>query len=324
MILKQGDRAPEVQVLQEFLNSTEFKVAMRGPGSPGRETDFFGSMTDIAVRRWQTINGLTVDGIVGPITWAAMGLATTDAFEQCASTNAGVLEIKKHYLPAGEYLAGPTRKDWVFLHHTAGWNNPYNTINNWGRDARGAVSTEFVLGGQKITDGDSTWDGELVQAFPEGGYGWHLGTGNNVMHRNSVGIEVNNFGYLTKGGWHRNRTWIAGDPDKFYTYVGTVADPNQIVTLSTEFRGHKYWHKYSDSQISVLKQLILFIANRDSIDVTKGLPDLIRKRGEHVAFNYFDVSHVTRTPGLWNHTNVRRDKTDMFPQPELIDMLLEL
>jgi hypothetical protein len=27
---------------------------------------------------------------------------------------------------------------------------------------------------------------------------------------------------------------------------------------------------------------------------------------------------------VWTHTNVRKDKVDMFPQPELMDMLVSL
>lgn len=323
MILKKGSKGKEVKILQEFLNQNGFRVASTGPGSPGKETEMFGPATDAAVKRFQKANGLKDDGIVGPITWNSMGLATTDLQEQIPALTAGILDIKRQFLPKGEYLVGPTKKDWLFLHHTAGWNNPYNTISNWGRDTRGAIATEFVLGGQKITDGDSTFDGELVQAFPTGGYGWHLGTGNNVMHRNSVGIEVNNFGYLTQGRWKRNNVWIQGSPDKFYTYVGTVADPSQIVTLDKHFRGHKTWHRYSDKQIQVLKDWILFIANRDNIDVRKGLPELIKQKGAD-AFDVFDIKMCEKTPGLWSHTNVRRDKVDMFPQQELIDMLLSL
>jgi hypothetical protein len=290
-MLKLGSTGNNVKLLQQFL----------GLVADGK----FGPITDAAVKRWQKSNALKADGIVGPITWNAMGLLTTDATD--CRTETGVLNIKTHFLPRGEYFAGPTKKAWVFLHHTAGWNNPYKTIDNWSRDKRGAIATEFVLGGQKITDGDSTWDGELVQAFPAGGYGWHLGTGNNTVHRNSVGIEVNNFGWVRDGK----------------TYVNTTALPSQIVTLAKPFRGHKTWHRYSDTQISVLRDWILFIANRDNIDVRKGLPELIKTRGVD-AFDFFDVAHVTKTPGLWNHTNVRLDKTDMFPQQELIDMLLSL
>jgi hypothetical protein len=307
MLLKVGSRGADVKALQNFLNI---------------ESDgIFGKVTEIAVMSWQSNNQLSVDGIVGPITWNTMGLLTTDVTDNLPKLE--ILDIKTQFLPKGEYLSGPTKKEWLFLHHTAGWNNPYNTISNWGRDTRGAIATEFVLGGQKITDGDSTWDGELVQAFPTGGYGWHLGTGNNTMHRNSVGIEVNNFGYVTKGGFRKNRQWVAGDPNKLYTYVGTVANESQIVTLAKPFRGHTTWHRYSDAQLSVLKELILFIADRDNIDVRKGLPKLIKTQGVD-AFDFFDVAHVTKNPGLWNHTNVRKDKVDMFPQPELIDMLLGL
>lgn len=307
MILKQGSRGKEVRVLQVYLNQNGFKIAASGPGSPGKETETFGPATENAVKRWQKANGLKDDGIVGPVTWNAMGLATTDISENQASPTKGVLEIKQQFLPKGEYLNGPTKKEWIFLHHTAGWENPYSTITAWARDNRGAIATEFVLGGPRITNGDTRWDGELVQAFPSGGYGWHLGTGNNVMHRNSVGIEVCNFGWVKDGK----------------TYVNTVAHPSQIVTLSKPFRGHRTWHRYSDNQIQVLKDWILFIANRDNIDVRKGLPELIKQKGAD-AFDVFDVEMCERTKGLWSHSNCRKDKVDMFPQQELVDMLLSL
>jgi hypothetical protein len=67
----------------------------------------------------------------------------------------------------------------------------------------------------------------------------------------------------------------------------------------------------------------LFIADRDDIDIRKGLVELIHKKGAD-AFDHFDLSLVEKTRGLWTHTNVRKDKVDMFPQPELIDMLISL
>jgi hypothetical protein len=307
MVLKQGTKHVHVKRLQEFLNQNGFRIAATGPGSPGQETETFGPATDAAVKRWQTANSLKPDGIVGPVTWNAMGLATTDITETRIPNVSGGITIKTQFLPQGEYFAGPTQKDWLFLHHTAGWENPYNVITAWDKDTRGTIATEFVLGGPKITNGDTRWDGELVQAFPKGGYGWHLGTGNNVMHRNSVGIEVCNFGWLKDGK----------------TYVGTTGADSQIVTLSKPFRGYKHWHRYSDTQIAALKQFILYIADRDNIDVRKGLPELVRKSGAD-AFDFFDLKHVERNPGLWSHTNVRKDKFDMFPQQELLDMLMEL
>ena len=121
MILKIGSHGGEVKELQGFLGVEEDGV--------------FGKGTDTAVREWQQSEGLVVDGIVGPSTWGAMGIATTDISEQIFKTENN-LTIEKHYLPKGEYKVGPTKKEYVFLHHTAGWNNPFSTIDHWGRDDR--------------------------------------------------------------------------------------------------------------------------------------------------------------------------------------------
>ncbi len=293
MILKIGSRGKEVKELQEFL---------------GVQADgIFGKGTDTAVRNWQQNQGLIVDGIVGPATWDAMGIASTDISEQIFETKEG-LTIEKHYLPKGEYKVGPTNKEYIFLHHTAGWHNPFKTIDQWSRDDRGAIATEFVLGGPSVKGNDNKYDGKMVQAFPEGGYGWHLGkNGSQHMHTHSVAVEVCNFGYIVNGK----------------TYAGTLVDNSQIVTLKKPFRGHKTWHKYSDVQIEALKKWILWIAERDNIDVRAGLPALIKQKGAD-AFEFSEDAYYGKVKGLWTHTNTRKDKFDMFPQDELLNMLINL
>lgn len=293
MILKQGSRGALVKELQEFLG-----ITTDGDFGPG---------TERAVKDWQTKNRLTADGIVGPKTWDEMGIATTDSNERIIELPDGLI-IDQDFLPKGEYKEGPTKKEYVFLHHTAGWHNPYKTIHNWANDTRGAVATEFVLGGPSIKGNDDKYDGVLVQAFPEGAYGWHLGkNGSQHMHTHSVGIEVCNFGWIKDGK----------------TYAGATADRSQIVTLAQPFRGHKTWHRYSDAQIEVLRKWILWIAERDSIDVRKGLVEEVRAKGA-AGFEFNEDAYYGRIKGLWTHTNTRKDKVDMFPQQELMDMLLSL
>jgi len=293
MLLKVGSRGKEVKELQEFLEI----------GADG----IFGKGTESSVKKWQSENGLVADGIVGPATWDAMGLATTDSSEQIYTTENGLV-VEKYFLPKGEYKNGPTNKEYVFLHHTAGWHNPFKTIDHWGRDSRGAVATEFVLGGQSVKGNDNKYDGKMVQAFPEGAYGWHLGkNGSQHMHTHSVGIEVNNFGYIVNGK----------------TYAGTRVEESQIVTLKEPFRGHKTWHKYSDKQIKAIRLWLLWIAERDNIDVREGLPSLIKEKGAK-AFDFNPDAYYGKVKGTWTHTNTRKDKFDMFPQEELLEMLITL
>ena len=293
MVLKKGSKGQNVKDLQEFL-----KIKADG---------IFGKGTENSVKSYQESNGLITDGIVGPATWDKMGLASTDDSERIFTTENGLI-IHKHFLPKGEYKQGPVKPEYVFLHHTAGWNNPFRTIDHWGRDNRGAVCTEFVLGGQSVKGNDDQYDGTLVQAFPEGNYGWHLGkNGSQHMHIHSVGIEVNNFGYIVDGK----------------TYAGTKVVEDQIVTLDKPFRGYKTWHRYSDAQIEALRLWILYIANRDSIDITKGLVEEVKQKGAD-GFEFNEKAYYGKVKGLWTHTNTRKDKFDMFPQPELLDMLVSL
>jgi hypothetical protein len=293
MLLKIGSKGNEVKELQEFL-----KIGADG---------IFGKGTELSVKEFQKNNGLTVDGIVGPATWDFMGLATTDSSERVYTTKNGLV-INKHFLPTGEYKNGPIKPEWLFLHHTAGWHNPYNCIDSWGRDTRGAVATEFVLGGQSVKGNDTKYDGEMVQAFPEGGYGWHLGqNGSQKMHVNSVAIEVCNFGYIKDGK----------------TYAGATAAESQIVTLAKPFKGYKTWHRYSDAQINAMRLWMEFIAERDGIDIRAGLPALVKQKGAD-AFEFNEDVYYGRVKGVWTHTNTRKDKFDMFPQQELLDMLVSL
>ena len=105
--------------------------------------------------------------------------------------------------------------------------------------------------------------------------------------------------------------------------MGVEVHPSQIVELKKPFKGSKFWHKYSDKQLNILKDLIHYIADRDGIDVRKGLPAMVKSIGAD-AFDFLNVPHVSANPGLWTHSNVLGSKTDMFPQQELLDLLISL
>ena len=112
MLIRKGDKGEEVRQIQQELDIEADGV--------------FGPITESAVMRFQAESTLEIDGIVGPKTWAELFGLTTDIQESLDSQH-GIV-INHHMLPKGQYLKGPTKKEWLFLHHTAGWHNPYRTV----------------------------------------------------------------------------------------------------------------------------------------------------------------------------------------------------
>ena len=66
-VLRSGDHGPDVVVLQRKLSGSGIRGA-RGIAVNG----IFSEQTEIAVRNYQKAEGLPVDGIVGPATWAQL------------------------------------------------------------------------------------------------------------------------------------------------------------------------------------------------------------------------------------------------------------
>ena len=315
MLLKRGSKGPKVKELQEALDLPADGI--------------FGGATKLAVMKFQSQKGLESDGIVGPLTWQILIGSDTDEtpikwnpatdrddkleYLGKYTTNGG-LEIDRAYLDGDEYVRdyGKIEPLGFFLHHTAGWDNPYNTINNWNRDSRGRVATQYCIGGTNVKGKEAKHDGVVVECFPNNYLGWHLGkVGKFAISKFSGGVELNNFGYLKKKG------------DKYYTYVNTEVKPEYVCDLGYKFRGHQYWHAYSDKQIESLRLLLLHLKDiYPKMDLENGLPKLL-KSGVHPkdAFEFNEDAYYARQFGLWTHTNVRKDKFDCFPQPELVEML---
>lgn len=79
MILRINSKNSLVKILQQKLNVLGFTIAQNGAGSPGNETDFFGKLTENAVKRFQSSNKLKSDGIVDTKTWGSIFKDTSSA-----------------------------------------------------------------------------------------------------------------------------------------------------------------------------------------------------------------------------------------------------
>lgn len=281
--LKKGSRGDEVKTLQRMLGITDDGI--------------FGVNTETEVKKYQLSNGLVMDGIVGNKTWDMLK-------KKCPG-----IYIEEYHLNIGQYLSGKYMNDYIFLHHTAGSDNPYNVVSGWNSDTQGKVATEFVVGGQNCTTGKNTYDGKIIRTFPEGCSGYHIGTtGSSYMNTHSVGIEMCNMGWLDKNG---------------KTYVKSKCIETQKIHLDKPYREYSDWHKYSDVQLESVRKLLLYISKRDNIDLHEGLYKWIKQKGV-LAFDFNQDAYYGRVKGLLHHGNVRKDKYDCSPQPELIDMILSL
>jgi N-acetyl-anhydromuramyl-L-alanine amidase AmpD len=302
MILKLGSKGPKVADMQT-------KLGLQSDG-------VFGPHTEEAVKLFQTQNGLTADGIVGNKTAQLLGveLETLDTDNTHYNTvNEQGLIIKKSYMDKDEYFAANKPKKWLYLHHTAGGANPVNVVKDWNNDTRGRIATQFIIGGVGL-DGDTSQEGVVVECMPDASWAYHLGNnGNSDIHPQSVGIEVCSWGQLTK------------KDGKFYAYTGREVPASQVCDLGFKHRGFQYHHLYSPRQIQVLELLIHEIVKRNpGINIHRGLQEWLKTMSPVEAFEFNDDAFYGRYGGMFTHTNVRKDKVDMSPQPELLEMIKRL
>ncbi len=281
-------------------------------------TETLDEFTEAAIRNFQVKCELDVTGQPDQQTIDRINQWNDGKIDTDFSVNG---QIKQYYLRPDEYFTTTEPKRSIFLHHTAGWNNPRAVVNDWERDTRGRIGTAFVIGGVNPVTTDNRYDGEVVECFPyKTGYAWHLGIGNTSTHRNSVGVELCNFGYLVKN-----------DKSQYVTYTGAIVDPKNVTYLTKPFRGYSFFQRYMDAQIVNLRDLIIRIGKETGIDITLGLQKRIKNfKDVYKALDY-DPAIVKGQDGLFCHTNVSGpnrfggyEKFDIFPQDEIISMIKSL
>ena len=133
-ILRKGSSGDEVEELQVLLNA-RYGAGLEADGD-------FGTKTEAAVKSFQKAHGLTIDGIVGPKTWAALGVSTP---ESNTPSNADTIwqtlynAIKNPYAVAG--LMGN-------LYAESGLTP--NNLQNTGNKSLGMTDAEYTLYGKTI------------------------------------------------------------------------------------------------------------------------------------------------------------------------------
>jgi len=221
-------------------------------------------------------------------------------------------KIKVLDFPKEDYFQEEFTKKQIVLHHTVSGTGVTGDIKTWEDD-------DAVVGTAIIVDHDGT----PYQLFSSKYWAWHLGIGNKARDSQSIGIEIDNWGWLIPGdgtikqfGKKPDGTpkMVQTEIGKFYAYYGNAVDV-AMQNYPNGFGGYQYYQKYTLEQIRTVGELLLFWRNKYGIPL---------KYNEDM----WDVSQkaLSGEPGVWTHVSYRAKpgKTDCHPQPELIDMLKTL
>lgn len=198
-------------------------------------------------------------------------------------------------LPKGAYRDSVFEKRHIVLHHTAGYNAA-GALATWKR-SQSRDGTAFIV----------DRDGSIYQTFDPRYWAVHIyrhDSGENpdfyTLEKVSIGIEIVNLGPLSRGTGSKNK-------DGLYTYTGkkycTLSDTQLYV--AEEWKGHKYWHAYTNAQYDAVR-LLLRELERDF-----QIPMLAAPLGDRLAV--WDTKALLGYRGITSHCNYRKDKTDLSP-----------
>ncbi len=291
---------------------------------------FFGQNTLVSVTNFQRAVNTKADGNVGSLTWSKMmnfgkePLNRNGIPHEISFTNGNGLNIYDHLISDDEYFKEEVKKDTIFLHHTAGGSRPDWSINGWEKDyikdkngnpvltPNGLVQplrvgTSYVIGRKSSTSDENVWDGKILRAFDDKFWAYHLGINSNnslELNSGSVAIEFCNYGPLT-----------IGKDGRFYNWVNKPISEKEVVKLDKPFKGYEYYERYTDAQLESGRSLIIHLINKYAIQI----------EGRIYNESWFDYNtNWIKNGGLRSHGQVRRDKYDLFPQKEMIQMLNSL
>ena len=288
-----GDKGKEVSQLQKYLSMLGYDLVIDGD---------FGNKTLRSLKAFQKKYGLLVDGLAGSQTFSALKAAQKRTSKEnkdvARNKNYGELVVDvDHHMEPEQYIKQTFDKDKIFIHYTVSGPDARKVIKYWdGNSPR--IATAFVMSGR------GSEDGRVYEAYSPDFWSYHLGVkgSKGKIDKHSIGIEICAWGRLDRKG------------EKYYNYYGGEVSKEEVYELEEEWRGKKYYHMPSDKQMESLEKLLLWIVGEYKIPV------------QNINFNrdwaeYSEKLIKEKTPGIWTHTNVRKDKQDMYPDHRMFEVL---
>jgi len=246
------------------------------------------------IKDYQSRNGLKVDGQFGD-----------KSFNLLYHTLLKVIDVSFE----GSYHKSIHQKNQIIWHHSAGWDNARGMFKSWQNDNKEHVATAIGINDKGEVyrgfdeqywassigckqDSFNNWDIKPIKVTIDG----RVYTNNSLLDAGAVGVEVCNAGQLTKK---------AGD---YYSWFGWKVPSDKVIEL--DYKGYTAFEKYTNEEINTLKYWTLLMGVKFNIPVNYRDEDMwkVSRRA------------LSGETGLYTHNSYREDKTDVSPQPHLIEM----
>ena len=219
------------------------------------------------------------------------------------------------------YYPTNSTKNQIVLHHTAGSSDAKQEIGtNWTSKTY-PIATHYIIERK----------GHSEHVFPDIYWSNHLGISkksgnpyfrNNVqLNKQSLSIELESIGFLTE----RDGKW--------YSYVGSeiplndtsepymLDDNNNVVKMPGGYKGYERYQSYTPAMLSELEKVLVNWKSTYNISIylnNKNFDDVFPKEGK------YSESASTFIGGIYTHNSYRPDKADVFPQKELLELLMKI
>ncbi len=188
-------------------------------------------------------------------------------------------------LPADEYKTDVESKNLIVLHHTVG-GNAVSTFEWWLTDPK-PIGTAYII----------ARNGTIHEVFPPECWAYHLGYGNRVDEKRSIGIELASEGALME----RNGRLYCFDRISPRTFFSAKS-----FDLGSPWRGYQHFAAYSELQLAATIELVGDLRLRFNV------PPAVFKSVLTGTPSKFDINHRLFN-GIVGHAHMRDDKTDVHP-----------
>ena len=142
--------------------------------------------------------------------------------------------------------------------------------------------------------------GFVYRLFPDDFWSYHLGStaigGNAVMSKQSIGIEISNYGPLRL------------KDDKYVDAYGNTYTTDNSLVDAVSYRGYDYYAKMTERQKEAVARLLVYLSNKHDIPL---------RFKEYIGDTFETAEEAVAYRGIFCHSNVRSDKFDLPPEMTL-------